>query len=140
MPEADQGEISGVSRSVSNLGSSLGTAVAGAVMVSVLIAGVTTLTQESQVLPVSTKDQIATAMQGDVALLSNSQVEAALVGQPQEVVDEVVAINAAARNRALGAAQLVLGLVALLGLVVSLRLPKDVGQPAQASPNGARPT
>jgi nitrate/nitrite transporter NarK len=32
-PEADQGDISGLSRSVSNLGSSLGTAVAGSVLV-----------------------------------------------------------------------------------------------------------
>jgi predicted MFS family arabinose efflux permease len=33
-PEARQGEISGLSRSVSNLGSSLGTAVAGTILVS----------------------------------------------------------------------------------------------------------
>ena len=32
-PESDQGEISGLSRSVSNLGSSLGTALVGAVLV-----------------------------------------------------------------------------------------------------------
>jgi MFS family permease len=38
-PEAEQGEISGVSRSVSNLGSALGTAVAGSVLVSDLVAG-----------------------------------------------------------------------------------------------------
>ncbi|MFD3542636.1 MFS transporter [Streptomyces sp. NPDC058662] len=37
-PEAQQGEISGLSRSVSNLGSSLGTAVAG----TILVAGLTT--------------------------------------------------------------------------------------------------
>jgi MFS family permease len=34
-PDSDQGEISGVSRSVSNLGSSLGTALAGSVLVAV---------------------------------------------------------------------------------------------------------
>ena len=34
-PDADQGDISGLSRSVSNLGSSLGTAVVGSVLVSV---------------------------------------------------------------------------------------------------------
>jgi nitrate/nitrite transporter NarK len=34
-PEADQGEISGLSRSVSNLGSSLGTALVGSVLVAV---------------------------------------------------------------------------------------------------------
>ena len=38
-PEKDQGEISGLSRSVSNLGSSLGTALAGSVLVSSLVKG-----------------------------------------------------------------------------------------------------
>jgi MFS family permease len=38
-PEADQGEISGLSRSVSNLGSSLGVAIAGSVIVSSLVTG-----------------------------------------------------------------------------------------------------
>jgi len=38
-PEKDQGEISGLSRSVSNLGSSLGVAIAGTVMVSNLATG-----------------------------------------------------------------------------------------------------
>lgn len=37
--EQDQGEISGLSRSVSNLGSSLGTAIAGTVIVSTLVTG-----------------------------------------------------------------------------------------------------
>jgi MFS family permease len=37
--EKDQGEISGLSRSVSNLGSSLGVAIAGTVMVSSLVTG-----------------------------------------------------------------------------------------------------
>lgn len=38
-PEEDQGEISGLSRSVSNLGSSLGVAIAGTVIVSSLVTG-----------------------------------------------------------------------------------------------------
>ena len=38
-PEAKQGEISGVSRSISNLGSSFGTAVAGTILVSNLASG-----------------------------------------------------------------------------------------------------
>ncbi len=38
-PEKDQGEISGLSRSVSNLGSSLGVAIAGTVIVSTLVTG-----------------------------------------------------------------------------------------------------
>ena len=38
-PEKDQGEISGLSRSVSNLGSSLGTALVGSVLVSKTVPG-----------------------------------------------------------------------------------------------------
>jgi MFS family permease len=38
-PEKDQGEISGLSRSVSNLGSSLGTAIAGSILVSAVTLG-----------------------------------------------------------------------------------------------------
>jgi predicted MFS family arabinose efflux permease len=38
-PEEKQGEISGLSRSVSNLGSSLGTAIAGTILVSELASG-----------------------------------------------------------------------------------------------------
>jgi MFS family permease len=38
-PEAKQGEISGLSRSVSNLGSSFGTAIAGTILVSDLASG-----------------------------------------------------------------------------------------------------
>lgn len=38
-PEEDQGEISGLSCSISNLGSSLGVAIAGTVIVSSLVTG-----------------------------------------------------------------------------------------------------
>jgi MFS family permease len=38
-PEAKQGEISGLSRSISNLGSSFGTAIAGTILVSNLVSG-----------------------------------------------------------------------------------------------------
>ncbi len=40
-PEALQGEISGLSRSVSNLGSSFGTAIAGTILVSAISLGTT---------------------------------------------------------------------------------------------------
>jgi MFS family permease len=123
VPDEDQGAISGVSRSASNLGSSLGTAVAGAVLVSALIVGVTNLTNESTVLPSEDKAAIATALEGDVSAVSDTQVRAALEGQPQEVVDEVVRINADARNRALALALFVLGAVGLFGLGATFFLP-----------------
>ena len=125
VPDRDQGELSGVSRAVSNLGSSMGTAIAGAVLISALVSGITSLTNESTVLTDPEKSQIDQAMQGDVTTLSDAQVQAMLEGQPQDVVDEVTRINADARDRALGLALLSVALVGLLGLGAALLLPPD---------------
>jgi nitrate/nitrite transporter NarK len=48
-PENQQGEISGLSRSVSNLGSSLGTAIAG----TILVAGITATPERAYALAMS---------------------------------------------------------------------------------------
>jgi MFS family permease len=138
MPERDQGEISGVSRSVSNLGSSLGTAVAGGVLISALILGVTSLTEASTILPPAAKEQIAVALEGQVSTLSDTQVRAALQGQPPAIVDEVVRINAQARDRALGLALASIGLVGLIGLGASLLLPAHAlaAAPGATVPSG----
>jgi MFS family permease len=135
VPEADQGSLSGLSRSVSNLGSSLGVALAGAVLISALISGVSSLTDDSQVLAESDKQAISTALQGDVSALSDAQVEAQLEGHPQEVVDEVVRINAEARDRALGLALISIALVGLIGVIAAFLLPAGAGEskPSQAS-------
>jgi MFS family permease len=132
-PDKDQGEISGISRSVSNLGSSLGTAIAGAVLVSALISGLSSRVADSTVLSPDQKQQMNVALQGSVSAVSDAQVEQALEGQPQEVVDEVVRINAEARNRALGLALAVVGLVALIGFGASMLLPADAGRTASES-------
>jgi hypothetical protein len=137
VPENDQGALSGVSRSVSNLGSSMGTAIAGAVLISALVSGVSTLANESDVLAPSDKDQIATALQGDVSAMSDEQVRTALEGQPQPVVDEVTRINADARDRALGLALVAVAAIGLLGLVAAIFLPRDV---VEGSNSGAAPS
>src|SRR5215468_3529264 len=80
-PEADQGEISGLSRSVSNLGSSLGTALVGSVLVAVKLPA----------------------------------------GKP------------------FAAALIMLAVITLIGLVISVLLPRKPGEPAPiASPDAAR--
>jgi hypothetical protein len=61
-PEKDQGDISGVSRSVSNLGSSLGVALAGSVLAAEAFPG-------NQTFAVSLIIMIVIAMIGFVAAL-----------------------------------------------------------------------
>jgi MFS family permease len=60
-PESEQGEISGLSRSVSNLGSSLGTAIAG----TILVAGITATPERSYALAM-----IALAVVGVIGLIA----------------------------------------------------------------------
>jgi MFS family permease len=60
-PESEQGEISGLSRSVSNLGSSLGTAIAG----TILVAGITATPERSYALAM-----VALAVVGVVGLVA----------------------------------------------------------------------
>jgi MFS family permease len=127
-PDEDQGEISGVSRSVSNLGSSLGTAIAGAVLVSALISGLSVRVADSTVLSQDQKQQLNVALQDSVSAVSDAQVEQALEGQPEEVVDEVVRINAEARNRALGLALAAVGFIALIGFGAAMLLPANAGR------------
>ncbi len=60
-PESEQGEISGLSRSVSNLGSSLGTAIAG----TILVAGITATPERSYALAMA-----ALAVAGVIGLVA----------------------------------------------------------------------
>ena len=132
-PEEDQGEISGLSRSVSNLGSSLGAAIAGAVLVSMLISGITSLTVQSTVLTADQQQRIRMALTGDVSAMSDTQVRSALQGEDPAVVEEVRRINAQARNRALAWAQVIMVVIGFTGLIAALLLPSESGKSRQAA-------
>jgi MFS family permease len=135
LPDEDQGEISGVSRSVSNLGSSLGVAVAGAVLISALVSGLDSRIADSTVLSPDEKARLSEAAQQSVSAVSDEQVQEALQGQPQEVVDEVTRINAGARDRALGLALATVGLFGLIGLGAAMLLPADAGRDQSSVPD-----
>jgi nitrate/nitrite transporter NarK len=122
-PDEDQGEISGVSRSVSNLGSSVGVAVAGAVLISSLIAGVTARAHDSTVLTESQQAQLGDALEHQVSALSDTQVREALDGQPQPVVDEVERINRESRNQAIGFSLIAVAVAGLIGFTAAMFLP-----------------
>ena len=134
VPDADQGEISGVSRSASNLGSSLGVAIAGAILVAGIIAGVTSRTADSTVLNEPEKQQISAALEDEVTALSDTQIRAALEGQPAQVVEEVTRINAESRNRALALALVSIIAIGFTGLAAAICLPRRAGESAAAEP------
>jgi MFS family permease len=76
--EADQGEISGLSRSVSNLGSSVGVALAGSVIVSPIVSGNAGYALALVVLTVFALIGVATAWLGPRGLRESAAEETAV--------------------------------------------------------------
>jgi MFS family permease len=115
-------EAAGVNSAAGSFGLSFGLAFTGAIMLATLSIAFTDMAQDSAVLAPAEQEQVATALEDDAQVMSNTALEELLVGQPQDVQDEIVRINTEARPFALQVALVVPLLAALLGLVTSLRM------------------
>ena len=122
VPEERASEAAGVNSAGGSFGLSFGLAFGGAIMLAVLSLSFTSLTQTSTVLPPEDKTQVYAALEDDAQIMSNTQLEEQLAGQPEEVQDEIVRINTEARHVALQVALLVPLLAALVGLFNSFRM------------------
>jgi hypothetical protein len=80
------------------------------------------MAEDSDVLPPAEQEQVAEALEDDAELMSNTQLEQLLQGQPEEIQDEIIRINDDARPRALQIALIVPIAAALYGLVNALRM------------------
>ena len=65
---------------------------------------------------------MADALENDAEVMSNTQLEEQLAGQPEAIQDEIIRINTDARPLALQVALLIPALAGLLGLVLSFRM------------------
>jgi hypothetical protein len=115
-------EAAGVNSAAGSFGLSFGLAMGGGLMLAALSFSFTHLAEDSQVIPAAQQQQIAAALEDDAEVMSNSQLEKRITGQPAAVEAEVVAINNDARNRSLQIALLVPLVAGLLGLGNSLRM------------------
>ncbi|MGW4478297.1 MFS transporter [Rhodococcus triatomae] len=115
-------EAAGTNSAAGSFGLSFGLAFAGAVMLATLSISFTAMAQSSTVLPADEQSQVALVLEEDAEVMSNTELEALLVGQPPEIRDEIVRINTEARPLALQVALLVPVLAALLGLFTSFRM------------------
>ena len=73
------------------------------------------MTEESAVIPPADQERIATVLQDDAEVLSNTRLEELLADQPDDVSAEIIRINTDARPRAL---QIALAIPILAGLLV----------------------
>ncbi len=115
-------EAAGVNSAGGSFGLSFGLAFAGAIMLATLSFTFTNMAQSSTVLPPEHQQQVATVLEEDAEVMSNTALQQQLAGQPPEIQAEIVRINTAARPRALQVALLVPVLAALLGLLNSFRM------------------
>ena len=67
----------------------------------------TKMSESSAVLPPAAQQSVADALETDAEVLSNTQLEEQLAGQPQAIQDEIIRINTDARPRALQVALLI---------------------------------
>ncbi len=120
--EERSSEAAGVNSAAGNFGLSFGLAVAGGLMLATMSFAFTALTDASNVIPDDQKQTIATAMEDDAEVVSDTQLQALLVDEPPAVQADILAINDKARARSLQVAMLVPVIACLLGLVVSFRM------------------
>jgi MFS family permease len=115
-------EAAGVNSAGGSFGLSFGLAFAGAIMLAALSFSFTSMTEDSTVLPPDDKAQIATVLEDDAQLVSDTQLQQLLADEPEEIQAEVLQINSDARARSLQVALVVPILAAVVGLFNSFRM------------------
>ena len=115
-------EAAGVNSAGGSFGLSLGLALAGSLMLASLAFVFTNLAESSTVLPPAEQQLVATALDEDAQLMSNTALDALIVNQPPEIEAEIIRINTEARPIALQIALLVPLLAGVLGLITSFRM------------------
>jgi len=117
-------EAAGVNSASGSFGLSFGLAFAGAMMLATLAFSFTKMAESSLIFSPEQQKQVATALEEDAQIMSNTQLEAQLAGQPADVQAEVIRINTDARHIALQVALMVPLLASLIGLINSFRMVK----------------
>jgi len=91
-------------------------------MLATLSFAFTDLAESSSVLTPSEQQRVSQALDEDAEVMSNTQLEELLVGQPEDVQAEIIRINTDARPFALQVALIVPLLAGLIGLFNGFRM------------------
>ena len=115
-------EAAGVNSAGGSFGLSFGLAFAGAILLATLSFAFTSMAHSSTVLSPAEQQQVAKTLEHDAQVVSNTQLEKQLAGQPPKTQDEIIRINTEARHIALQIALLIPILAGLGGLLISRRM------------------
>src|SRR6187431_282508 len=115
-------EAAGVNSAAGSFGLSFGLAVVGAVMLATLAGAFNSLASDSTVLTANEQQEVATALEDDAQIMTNTHLNAQLEGRSAQVQAEIVSINTDARHLALQVALLIPLIIALLGVLNAFRM------------------
>jgi MFS family permease len=117
-------EAAGVNSASGSFGLSFGLAFAGAIMLATLTFTFANMARSSTVLSPAQQEQVALALEEDAQIMSDTQLQTVLAGQPEEIQEEILRINTEARYYGPQLALLVPLLASLLGFLNSFRMVK----------------
>ncbi|MET1037908.1 MAG: MFS transporter [Aeromicrobium sp.] len=129
-------EAAGVNSAAGSFGLSFGLAVGGGLMLAALSVSFTAMSDASSVIPPDQKEQIATTLEDDAQVMSDTQLGELLADEPEPVREEIVRINTRAREVSLQAALVVAVLAGLIGVLNSFRMARLPDIRASTSPDG----
>ena len=92
------------------------------IMLWALALSFTHMTEANPVIPPAQQQHIYTELDHDAEIMSNTQLQKQIAEEPKAIQDEVLVINARARNLSLQFALLVPAIASLLGLANSFRM------------------
>jgi MFS family permease len=115
-------EAAGVNSAAGSFGLSFGLAFAGAILLATLSIAFTNMSESSTVLPKADQQRVADALEDDAEVMSNTQLEKQLAGEPAPIRAEIIDINTDARHIALQVALGIPIIAALLGLLNAFRM------------------
>jgi Na+/melibiose symporter-like transporter len=115
-------EAAGVNSAGGSFGLSFGLAFGGAILLATLSIAFTNKAEASKVLSPAQQQQVADALEDDAQVVSNTQLEQQLAGQPEDVKAEIIRINTDSRHIALQVALVIPILAGLIGLFNSFRM------------------
>ncbi len=127
--QQDSAEASGLFATFQYFGASVGTAMSGVLLIGVLIAASNQAIEANTTLNAAQKAQLTSAYDSKAQIASNAQVESLVAAQPPELAQAVVDINATARQQALSATFVLLGILGALGLISTRHLPAGKPKP-----------
>jgi MFS family permease len=115
-------EAAGVNSAGGSFGLSFGLAFGGAILLATLSIAFTKMSDASKVLTPAQQHQVSDALEDDVQVVSNTQLDKQLADQPKDVRAEIIRINTDARHVSLQVALGVPIIAGLLGLLTSFRM------------------